>query len=262
MPDPSQSRVGVAESVVRWWRESAREDGVLLTTRLLFKELATFVKESTPEHKRRRYGDVEYDWDNHVDTTSATVSFRNRLLGIFHSAYQPTDPQFFDEMMSALMQYGPPAIAENQLDLSHYCFVDLGSGKGRTLLMASEYSFRRIIGAELLPDLNQVAQENIRKFKSDSQKCFTLEARCGDAVQFLFPPEPTVLYLFHPFSKAVLETVIANLERSLEETPRSVFVLYHNPLLQTVLDRSDWLTKLTGTQQYVIYGSRLSAPGS
>ena len=53
-----------------------------------------------------------------------------------------------------------------------FTFVDLGSGKGRTLLMASDYPFRRIIGVELLPSLHQIAQENLRQYKSESAEMF------------------------------------------------------------------------------------------
>ena len=85
-----------------------------------------FVRDSIPERRRQKYGDIDYDWEHRVDTTEATVSFRNRLLGVFHSAYQPTEPEAFHQMMRAL-----------PIDCSQFVFIDLGSGKGRTLLMAS-----------------------------------------------------------------------------------------------------------------------------
>lgn len=217
--------------------------GVPSTMRMLLRETWDFLRESTPERRRRRYGDVEYDWNFPVDTTSATVSFRNRLLGVFHSAYQPTEPALFEEIMAAIPLEEP----------STFLFLDLGSGKGRTLLMASEYEFRRILGVELLPDLHQVAQENIRKFTSADQHCFNLESICLNAEEFNFPNEPTLLYLFHPFPAAVFEKVISNLEVSLVAAPRTMFVVYVNPLLETTLAKSKHLKKMGGTHQYVIY---------
>ena len=104
-------------------------------------ELWGFLRDSTPEQRRRRYGDVEYDWDHRVDTTSATVGWRDRLLGVFHSAYQPTEPALFHEMLAAL-----------NITFEDFTFIDLGSGKGRALLMASDYPFLRIVGVELLPE--------------------------------------------------------------------------------------------------------------
>ncbi|MBV8894771.1 MAG: class I SAM-dependent methyltransferase, partial [Acidobacteria bacterium] len=136
-----------------------------------------FIRDSTPERRRRRYGDVEFDWEYRVDTTAATLSFRNRLLGVFHSAYEPTEPQSFHEMIRSL-----------GIDYSQFTFLDLGSGKGRTLLMASEYPFRRIVGVELLPELHQVAEDNIRRYKPALGN--RVQSICADAARFEFPCEP------------------------------------------------------------------------
>lgn len=230
-------------SFQQWWKGNVARHGVGRTLRVLASEIRDFVLESTPERRRRRYGDVEYDWNFPVDTTGATVSFRNRLLGVFHSAYQPTEPALFDEIMAAIPLADP----------STFLFLDLGSGKGRTLLMASEYPFRRIVGVELLPDLNQIAQENIRKFKSNNQHCVDIESVCLDAQEFIFPNEPTLLYLFHPFPEAVFEKVLENLETSLAGAPRAIFLVYVNPLLEARVARSKLLKKVSGTHQYVIY---------
>jgi tRNA G46 methylase TrmB len=43
-------------------------------------------------------------------------------------------------------------------DHSDYTFVDLGSGKGRMLLIASEFPFRRIVGVEMRRDLHAQAK--------------------------------------------------------------------------------------------------------
>jgi SAM-dependent methyltransferase len=226
-----------------WWRERVREKGVRSATRLLLRNLSLFVRESTPARRRQRYGDMEYDWEHRVNTTSGTVSWRARLLGLFHSPYQPTEPALFQEMISSL-----------PIEFDQFTFIDLGSGKGRTLLMASEYPFRRIIGMELLPELHQIAQENLASYQSASQKCFALEAVCGDATDFPFPAEPVVLYLFNPLPEAGLRQVLRNLERSHNADSRTVYVVYHNPQLDRVLIESEVWTKLeSGTHLYCIY---------
>ena len=46
--------------------------------------------------------------------------------------------------------------------LRQFTFVDIGSGKGRTLLMASQFPFRKIVGVELIAELHQRDQENLR----------------------------------------------------------------------------------------------------
>jgi len=65
-----------------------------------------------------------------------------------------------------------------------------------------------------------------------------------------------VLYLFNPFPESGLRRVIANLEKSLREHPRAVYVLYHNPLLECVLRESTWFKNIFGTHQFAIYESR------
>jgi SAM-dependent methyltransferase len=231
----------------RWWHDIATRKGRGAATRQLLTALGEFIRDSTPERKRQRYGDADYDWDHHVNTTSAAVGWRDRLLGIFHSAYQPTEPALFREIVDALQQSG--------LDFRDYTFIDLGSGKGRTLLMASDYPFRRIVGVELLPALHSIAQENLSKYRSEAQKCFAVEAVCADAREFVFPAEPSVLYLFNPLPETGLQQVVMNLEESLRRYPRVVYVLYHNPLLEHVLAQNTTLTRIGGTPQYSLYRS-------
>ena len=232
-------------TIRHWWKENSAREGFPSTLKRFVSTLWEFARESTPSRRRQRYGDIEFDWDYRVDTTGATVGWRDRLLGMFHSAYQPTEPAFFREMLGAL-----------QIDFREFTFIDIGSGKGRVLLMAADYPFRRILGIELLPALHRVAKENIAKYKTDSQQCFAIDCVVGDACEFPFPPEPTVLYLFNPLPESGLLKLIGNLEQSLREHPRPVLVLYHNPLLEHVLMRSADFQKIAGTQQYSIFASR------
>ena len=156
-------------------------------------------------------------------------------------------------MLASLIEASP------KIDFSRFTFIDIGSGKGRALLMAADYPFRRILGIELLPDLHRVAKENIGKYKSDSQQCFAIDCLLGDASEFVFPTEPTVLYLFNPLPESGLAKMIGNLEHSLRAHPRPVFVLYHNPLLERVLTRSTVGKRIAGTHQYSIFSQNDAA---
>jgi hypothetical protein len=250
----ASSQPGLCGSAWRWWKDIAAREGRLAASRLLLAALWEFVLESTPERRRQRYGDADFDWEHRVNTTSAALSWRDRLLGAFHSPYQPTEAALFHEMLEALRE-------QCLCEFHDFTFVDLGSGKGRTLLMASAYPFRRVVGVELLPALHKIAEGNLRNYHSESQQCFTLESICADATEFSFPSEPTVLYLFNPLPEAGLRRVIVNLERSLRASPRAVYVLYHNPLLAHVLDESALLEKLGGTHQYSMYGPKRNRYG-
>jgi SAM-dependent methyltransferase len=260
----SPPTIGVLKTAWQWWRYAATYEGYFRATRRLLGVLWEFARDSTPERLRQRFGDADYDWDYRVNTTSGAVGWRDRLLGMFHSAYQPTEPAAFHEMLGALyrivqqdqtVQQTPPNSDHTTLDFRDFTFVDLGCGKGRTLLMASDYSFRRIIGVELLPALHQIALDNLRQYKNAAQKCFALETICADATAFPFPEGPLVLYLFNPFPESGMRRVVANLAEMLRADPRPVYVLYHNPLLEHTLSENGALRKIVGAPQYSIFGN-------
>lgn len=192
---------------------------------------------------------MDYDWEHRVNTTSGTVGWRARLLGLFHSPYQPTDPALFREMMARL------PVMSGKFEFERFTFVDIGSGKGRTLLMASEYPFRKIVGVELIAELHRAAEENIRAYHSATQRCVQIEAVCGDACEFPFPHEPLVLYLFNPLPEAGMRRMLDRLEKDLAANARPVCVLYHNPLLERVIGECAVLVRIGGTEQYSIYSA-------
>ena len=229
-----------------YWRDRVARSGPLRGSREFLAACWEFVRDSTPSRLRSRFGDADYDWDYRVNTTSGAVGWRDRLLGIFNSPYQPTERELFHEMMAALAQH-------TSLDFKQFTFVDFGSGKGRALLMASDYPFRRIIGIELLPTLHQIAQRNLAQYRSDSQKCFSLESVCADATTYPIPEGPLVLYLFNPFPESGLRRTIANLEQDLRQAPRPLYLLYHNPQLESVLLECGRFKTIGATHQYSIF---------
>ena len=137
--------------------------------------------------------------------------------------YQPSAPESFHRLVGAL-----PIAYED------YVFVDFGSGKGRSLLLAASYPFKRIIGVEYSPPLHAAAEENIAAYDAPGKKCRDITSVCADATLFPIPREPAVLYFYNPFDAVVLEPVVENICRSLTEFPRKVFVVYYNALYADV----------------------------
>jgi hypothetical protein len=131
--------------------------------------------------------------------------------------YEQSKPAAFDTLMKPL-----------QIRFEDFVFVDFGSGKGRALLLASDYPFRRIIGVEFAVELHEAAQRNIARYHSPTQRCRAIESRCQDATEFVLPPEPTVFYFYNPFDETVLRKVLTNIRDSLLAQPRPVFILYCN----------------------------------
>lgn len=159
-----------------------------------------------------------FDWRHRVRTCGTaelkglTIAGANANHGVF---YHPSHPKFLFEVLGAL-----------DIDYSRYSFVDLGSGKGRVLLVASEFPFLVIVGVEFARELHEVASENIRRYRSNSQKCKQVQSLHADATEFEFPTGPLVLYLANPFGPGVLVPVLRNLQKSLVANPRDGILIY------------------------------------
>jgi SAM-dependent methyltransferase len=110
-------------------------------------------------------------------------------------------------------------------DLSDYVFVDFGSGKGRALLLAARYGFKRIIGIEFAAELHGIAKQNVEKCAPDTR----IELINQNAVCYPIPDEKCVFYFFHPFGDQVLAEIMSNIEESYHRRPRKMFFLYVNP---------------------------------
>lgn len=118
-------------------------------------------------------------------------------------------------------------IALMALDIEHenYTFIDFGCGKGRVLLLASEFPFRRVLGLEFAPPLAETAEQNLRSYRSKTQRCHNISVRCMDVTDFQLPPEPEVLYFYNPFKDPVMQRVAQEIEWSMQRSPRDLLVL-------------------------------------
>jgi hypothetical protein len=242
MPEALNTSQKLLRELGRSWKERCAAEGFVPASRELSKNLWGFLRQCTPEKKKQMYGDADYDWDYRVNTTSAAVGWRARLMGQLNSAYQPTEPGLFHEMMQNM-----------GIDFCFFTFIDIGSGKGRALMMAADYPFQRIIGIELLGELHRVAQDNLRRYQSPSQRCFQVETLCTDARMYEFPLEPLVIYLFNPLPEPGLIQMVSNLADSLREHPRPVYVVYHNPVFEKVLTENGTFERIGGTHQFSLY---------
>jgi len=111
-----------------------------------------------------------------------------------------------------------------------YVFLDLGSGKGRALLLASNYPFKKVIGVEYSQPLHAVALNNIARYRSDHRRCFNVESVHIDATEYAIPLEPTICFFYNPFDETIMRAVLTNFRKSLERCPRDVKFIYHVPL--------------------------------
>jgi SAM-dependent methyltransferase len=142
----------------------------------------------------------------------------------------------------------PPRFAAvmSSLALKHedFAFIDFGSGKGRALLLASEFPFRRIIGIEFSPELHAIAEQNLCKYRPGPGGCRAVESVCADFLDFVLPPDPAVLFLFDPCAEALFPRVLEKIRTSLREYPRPLRLVYVAPgRKEALLDAADFLVK-------------------
>lgn len=107
-------------------------------------------------------------------------------------------------------------------------FLDLGSGKGRVIYLASRYTFGRIVGVEIAEELNEVARANMSRARLRARtRDITLVT--GDAGRYAIPDDVTVIYLNDPFAGETFQRVADNLADSIRRSPRLVRVVYVSP---------------------------------
>jgi len=261
---PAVTRFSRWRALTRHWRESVRYFGWLRSLRELAGAGWIALLELLPSRRKARFGDLDYDWEHSVNTTRSNVGFRTQFLaGVTARPYFATEPWLFEQIMQALaLSIQQSAVSQGLAHgaLRDFTFIDLGSGKGRVLLMAADYPFKRIIGVEFMPELHRAAQENIAGYSSDRQRRRLIESVCMDARDFQFPPEPLVAYLFNPFSEATFVAVLENLRQSIEQALRPVYVAYRFTEHENVLSEAGWLEKTAGTEQWAVYGNHRDRP--
>ena len=169
------------------------------------------------------------------DLSRETRAPETRATALWSTAYYAIAPLVLESAFERLEGEG--------ISWEDFTFVDLGSGKGRALLLASRRSFRSILGVELSSELHAVAELNIRNFRAPWQKCRAMEVCQGDAARRELPEMPLVLFLYHPFLAPVFRRLLGNLRRSLIRRPREAWLLYVNPACDRDLDRSGLFTK-------------------
>jgi SAM-dependent methyltransferase len=136
---------------------------------------------------------------------------------------------------------------------SEYTFIDLGSGKGRSVFIAAELPFQRVVGVEYSAALHRQAEANAQTLRRGNLRCKQIDFIHGDAAEYDFPAGRIVLFLFNPFGPEVMGCVLANLQRSLRSHPRHVIILLLWPELAHMVAAVDGMRLREKTRRFEIY---------
>jgi SAM-dependent methyltransferase len=159
-----------------------------------------------------------------IHPTQLTLNQPNQIHAV---SYGATDPLDFRKAVSRL-----------PIDYEKFVFIDFGSGKGRVILLASEFSFKRIVGLEFSMELHRIAQNNIDCFPKDRCRCTKMESVCTDVLDYSLPDDNLVCYFCNPFDATLMKQVAARICQSFYQMPREIFILYYNAKERHVFDQA------------------------
>ena len=116
-----------------------------------------------------------------------------------------------------------------------FTFVDIGCGKGRVLMLASEFPFQRVIGLELSPEMVERARENLKRWAAAPHRCKDISVVQGDVLEFPLPEGPALLFMYHPFEEELFGRWVQSLQPVLPARSAPLYLLYANPYYESQL---------------------------
>ena len=139
--------------------------------------------------------------------------------------------------------------------LDQFVFVDFGAGKGKALLIAALFPFRKVIGVEFSEELVNIGRANVSNYRGPARACGDIELAFVDAARFPIPPGPAVFYFYNPFREPVMRQVLANIDQSFRQNPRRLFIVYVNPELAGLIENMPIFRKIESGDWHHVYES-------
>ena len=200
------------------------------------------------------YRFIEHPFDSvHGVDTSGYIGPRElstaHASDALNNGYSAIAPSVFREAMRRWRV----TLTASRGRIETYRFVDLGAGKGRAMLLASELPFRTVIGVEIHPRLAEIAASNSAKWSRDGHARAAIRVVCRDAASFRWPRSPLLVYLYNPFERELVGRLLARLRTAAAGGSKPLDVLYVNPVHSDLFGRGSgfrhrWSVRLTMDQ--------------
>ena len=162
------------------------------------------------------YRAADWIWDRRLGIRTGG-SYSPDLFGIHNSDCHEYGPTLRGEFRKAMKKV--------PLSECKDVFLDFGSGMGRMVIMAATYPFRKVIGVELVPELNEIARQNLERARP-RLRCADVELVTCDATKFAIPPDVSVIFFNNPFEGEVLRSIFRDIRQSVDSHPRRVTIIY------------------------------------
>lgn len=216
-----------------------------LAARGLLRTFLHLARRATPAGGQASRAEQAHPFDREYGVeTSGLISGRELIAGHAHdlhsTAYYAIAPSIFKSAIGHWAEALEPA----GLKLEQYSFVDVGAGKGRAVLLASECNFRSVIGVELNGGLASIAERNAIQWTKLGRARCEIEIVNQDATACRWPSTPFLAFLFNPFGRQVLVKLLRVLKQEADQTGQPIDLLYVNPEFGFVPDRFPGLQKL------------------
>jgi SAM-dependent methyltransferase len=219
--------MGISTPVQRFGN-ALRTHGPWRTVKILGKRLhREFFPPPVPTHP--------FDLEHEVDTSG--LLFADQLAsGHAHddhiNAYWGTAPSGFRGVLERWQQ----ALAGTPYGIEDYTFLDIGCGKGRVLMLASDAPFRRIVGVELSPALTAIAESNMAKWNTAPHLCSDIDILNVDALETPIPDSPVVLYIYNSFNLYVMLPLLERLQALARTRSSPIDLIYAKPQQAPLVD--------------------------
>jgi SAM-dependent methyltransferase len=196
---------------------------------------------------------LTFDRRHNVDT-APTVSALGFLLNRHSRPYAPVAVRTVRSILAALRD-----------EVQDFVFIDIGSGKGRALLIASEYPFRKIVGIEHVHELAEASRRNVSNYRNGARRCGNIEVREMDARDFQIPDGDCVLFLYNPFGQPLLGELAEKIRKACATRQQELYIVYVNPSHTAIFDALPCLRRVlpssANTDYFTIYRRVRKADG-
>lgn len=112
------------------------------------------------------------------------------------------------------------------------CFVDIGCGKGRTLIFAAEYGCRNIVGVEINKKIFEVLRDNTNSYKNKKKAAISIYNI--NALDMVIDRRMNVFFFFNPFHIKIFVYIIKSIIKSYRECPRKILLIFVYPVESTI----------------------------
>lgn len=193
-------------------------------------------------HRVVRFGPVDtYHWlGSHLETARREKRLGIDTTGVIEAVElgYAEDAPGYDPISYACMD---AVLHDLKIDSNRDVFVDIGSGRGRAVIMAGLQPFRRVLGIELHSGLYQDSLKQIARVrpKFRTQDVSIVQA---DATRFDYPADMSIVFFWNPFTGEILESVLERIRLSHERNPRPMTLIYSIPFGDPdTLEKKKWL---------------------